>query len=92
MTLPVLIKKLRNIDNELIIIFIAEIYKSNVNIDHRFMWQFFRERESLYNTRKGAALFLPPTRSTTHRTNSAHFRDVLIWDQLPSSIKSSKLG
>ena len=54
------------------------------------MWHFFREMEVPHNLRKGAMLFLPPARSTTHGTNSAHFRGTLIWNHLPNSIKSSK--
>ena len=44
---------------------LTEIYKSTVSINPRFMWHFFRERQVLYNPRKGAVFFLPPTRSTT---------------------------
>ena len=37
-------------------------------------------------------LFLPPLRSTTHSTQSwEHFRGKLIWNKLPSSIKSGKV-
>ena len=35
-------------------------------------------------------IFLPPASLTTGGTNSAHFRDTLIWNQLLSSINSSK--
>ena len=35
-------------------------------------------------------IFLPHARSTTHGTNLVGFRGTLIWNQLPSSIKSSK--
>ena len=35
-------------------------------------------------------LFLPPARLTTRGKNSTRFRGTLIWNQLLSSIKSSK--
>ena len=35
-------------------------------------------------------IFLPPASLTTGGTNSAHFRDTLIWNQLLSSINSGK--
>ena len=69
---------------------LMEIYKSNVTTNRRFMWHFFREKKVPYILRKGAVLFLPPARSTTHGVNSAHFRGILIYNQLPSSIKPSK--
>ena len=39
---------------------------------------------------KGQVLSLPPTRSTYYGTNSVHFRGSLIWNNLPSYIKSSR--
>ena len=54
------------------------------------MWYFFREREVPYNLRKGAVFFHYRARLTTHGINYAHFRGTLNWNQLPSSIKSSK--
>ena len=35
-------------------------------------------------------LFLPSARSAIRGKNSTHLRGILIWNQLPSSIKSSK--
>ena len=59
------------------------------------MWHFFRRREVLRNLRKDAGFFVPPARSPTHGTNSAHFRGIFgtfspICNQLPRSKKSSK--
>ena len=54
------------------------------------MQDFFREREAPYNLKKDAVVFLPPARPTTCGKNSTHFHGTLIWNQLPSLIKSSK--
>ena len=54
------------------------------------MQHFFRENEVPYNLKKGTVLFLPPASSKTQTKNSIHFRDTLIYNQLPSSIKFSK--
>ena len=63
----------------------TEICKSIVTTNPRFMWYFLRETEVPYCLRKSAVLFLPLARSTTHGTNSAHFRGTLICNQLPNS-------
>ena len=69
---------------------LTEIYKSIVTTNPIFMQCFFREREAPYNLKKVVALFLPPARSTTRGENSIYFPGTLIWNQLPSSIKSSQ--
>ena len=35
--------------------------------------------------------FFPSAMPTTHGTNSTPFRGTIVWNQLPSSIKSSRL-
>ena len=64
---------------------LTKVYKSAVTTN-----PVFREREAPINLRKVAVFFLALARSTTPGKNSAHFRGTLIWNQLPSSIKSSK--
>ena len=54
------------------------------------MCSFFTHEEIPYNLRKGQVLSLPPARSTYYGTNSVHFRGSLIWNNLPSYIKSSR--
>ena len=58
--------------------------ESSVTTNPRFMWHFIGESEVPYNLRKGAVLFLPPARSTTHGKNSVYFCGSLICNQLPS--------
>ena len=54
------------------------------------MCSFFTHKEITYNLRKGQVLSLPPARSTYYGTNSVHFRESLIWNNLPSYIKPSR--
>ena len=54
------------------------------------MWSYLAYNNISYNLRKGPILYLPSTHSTYYRTNSVLFRASLIWNNLPSDIKSSK--
>ena len=54
------------------------------------MCSFFTYKEIHYNLSKGQVLSLPPATSTFYGTNSVHFRESLIWNNLPSYIKSSR--
>ena len=69
---------------------VTEIYKSTTQINPEFMWSYFTYNNITYNLRKGPILYLPSTHSTYYGTNSVHFRGSLIWNNLPSDIKSSK--
>ena len=40
-----------------------------------------------YDLRKGFKLFLPPARSFRIKLNSVHYRESIIWNNLPSSVK-----
>ena len=54
------------------------------------MCSLFTHKEISYNLRKGEVLSLPTTRSTYYEPNSVHFRGSLIWNNLPSYIKSTR--
>ena len=69
---------------------VTEVYKSTSYLNPKFMCSFFTHKETPYNLRKGQVLSLPPARSTYYGTNSVHFRGSLIWNNLPSYIKSSR--
>ena len=69
---------------------VTEIHKSTSYLNPKFMCSFFTHKEIPYNLRKGQVLSLPPARSTCYGTNSVHFRESLIWNNLPSYIKSSR--
>ena len=73
-----------------LIFLVTEVYKSTSYLNPKFMCSFFTHKEIPYNLRKGQVLSLPPARSTYYRTKSVHFRGSLIWNNLPSYIKSSR--
>ena len=52
------------------------------------MWSDFIENTIPYNLRKGNRLLLPPTKSVKFRINSLTFRGSLLWNILPSNLKS----
>ena len=54
------------------------------------MCSVFTRKEIPYNLRNVQVLSLPPARLTYYITNSVYFRGSLIWDNLPSYIKSSR--
>ena len=75
---------------------VTEVYKGTLYTNSRFMWSFFRKQQVpyvmlwvlciSYNLRKGAVRKAFPSSCKV-----AHFRSTLICNQLPSSIKFSKL-
>ena len=67
----------------------AEIYKSISQLNTEFMWSYFKHKDMPYNLRKGPILGLPKTNLSFYGTNAIHFRDSLIWNNLPAVIKSS---
>ena len=69
---------------------VTEVCKSTSYLNPKFMCSFFTHKEIPYNLRKGQLLSLPPARSTYYGTNLVHFRGSLIWNNLPSYIKSSR--
>ena len=69
---------------------VTEVYKSTSYLNPKGTGSFFTHKEVSYNLRKGQVLSLPPARSTYYGTNSVHFWASLIWNNLPSYIKSSR--
>ena len=69
---------------------VTDVQKSTSYLNPKFMSPFFTHKEIPYNLRKSQVLSLPPARSTYYGTNSVHFRGSLIWNNLPSYIKSSR--
>ena len=66
-----------------------EVYKSLMNINPEFMWEFFNKNPVRYNLRKGGIVYLPPSRSSCYGINSLAFRGSLLWNSLPSNVKQS---
>ena len=68
----------------------TEVYKSTSYLNPKFLCSFFNHKEVSNNLMKGQMLSLPPAKSTYYGTNSVHFRESLIWNNLPSHIKFSR--
>ena len=62
---------------------------SLTNLNPEFMWPFLKNNSITYNSRKGNICILPPTRSSHYGINSIQFRDSLLWNNLPISVKES---
>ena len=66
-----------------------EVYKSLMNINLEFMWEFFNKNPLQCNLRKGDIVYLPPARSSCYGINSLAFRGNLLWNSLSSNLKQS---
>ena len=66
-----------------------EVYKSLMNINPEFMWEYFSKNSVHYNFRKGDIVYFPPARSSCYGINSLAFRGSLLWNNLPSNAKQS---
>ena len=62
-----------------------EVYKSLMNINPEFMWEFSNKNPVQCNLWKGDIVHLPPARSSCYGINSLHFRRSLLWNSLPSN-------
>ena len=61
------------------LLFLAiEVYKSLMNINPDFMWEFFNKDPLKYNLRKGYIVYLPPARSSCYGINSLAFYGSLL--------------
>ena len=66
-----------------------EVYKSLMNINPEFMWEFFNKKPVQYNFQKGDIVHLQPPRSSCYGINSLAFRVCLLWNSVPSNVKQS---
>ena len=67
----------------------TEIYKSISQLNPEYMCSYFTHKDMPYNLTKGPILGLPKTHSFYYGTNAFHYRDSLIWNNLPAVVKSS---
>ena len=68
-----------------------EVFKSLMHLNPEFMWSYFNENPIPYDLRrKGIKVFLPPVESFHFGLNSIHFRESILWNNPPSSIKNSQ--
>ena len=68
----------------------SEIYKNTTQKNPEIMWPYFTCNNIAYNVRKGLILSLNSTHSTYYGTNSVYFWGLLIWNNVPRDVKSSK--
>ena len=66
-----------------------EVYKSLMNINPEFMWEFFNKNPVQYNLQKGDIVYLPHARSSCYGINSLAFRGSLLRNSLPINVKQS---
>ena len=57
-----------------------EVYKSLLNINPEFMWEFFNKNPVQYNLRNGDIVYLPPARSFCYGINFLAFCGSLPWN------------
>ena len=67
---------------------LTEIYKSTDTLNPQFMWSYIKDREVLYNRRRGPVLFIIPAGS--YGTDSVDFCGFLICNKLLNLVKCSR--
>ena len=68
----------------------TETYKSLNQENPSFMGEFFMQRELTYDLRIKNTLQIPPTRTISFGINSLAFRESILWNTMPDTIKSAK--
>ena len=63
------------------------VFKSLMHLNPEFMRSYFNENPILYDLRKGIKVFLSPVKSFRFCLNSIYFRESILWNNFPSSIK-----
>ena len=63
-----------------------EVYKSFMDINPEFIWDFFSKNPVQYNLR-GDIVYLPHARSSCDGVNSLAFQGSLLWNNLPSDVE-----
>ena len=67
-----------------------QVFKSLMHLNPEFMWSYFNEKPITYDLKKGTKVFLSPVKSFRLGLNSVHFRGIILWNNIPSSIKNSQ--
>ena len=67
-----------------------EVYKSLMKINLDFMWDFYTIKPIPYDLRTGEKLHSPAINTTRFGLNSLIFRRILLWNNIPTSIKISQ--
>ena len=65
-----------------------ELYKSLMNVNLEFIWEFLNKSPVQYNLWKGD-IYPSPAKSSCYGINSLVFPGTLLWNSLPSDVKES---
>ena len=68
---------------------VIEVYKSLMNLNPEFMWNFFKNNPIPSILRNGNTCILPPAWSSHYGVSSVQFRGSLLWNNPPKSFKGS---
>jgi len=68
----------------------TEVFKSVNGLNPDFMSDYFTKKIMPYNLRRGEVLCLPKANSSYYGIHGFHFRGSILWNNLPSQIKSSR--
>ena len=66
-----------------------EVYKSHMNINPEFMWEFFNKNPAHYNSWKRDIVYGPLARPSCYLIHSLASRGSLLRNSLPSNVKQS---
>ena len=65
----------------------TEIYKTTNQVNPRYIWEFFVEKNMRYNLRTTVLCRLPQVQTNRYGLNCLSFRGSLIWNTLKDEIK-----
>ena len=68
----------------------TEIYKTINKLNPAFMWDLLKAKDLQYEFRTHNLLTLPSTKTKTYGLRSFTYRESILWNYLPDSIKGSK--
>ena len=67
----------------------AEIYKTNYDLNPNFVKQMFEEKAMPYNLRCSDKLQLPKAKTTCLGIDTVRFMGMKVWETLPPELKNS---
>ena len=67
----------------------SEIFKSLNSLNPNFMNKLFVEKNSIYQVRRGSQLNIPTARTNKFGSNSVFFRGSILWNSLPTFLKTA---
>ena len=67
----------------------SEIFKSLNSLNPNFMNKLFVEKNSIYQVRRGSQLNIPTARTNKFGSNFVFFKGSILWNSLPTFIKTA---